>query len=420
MGRAWRRRLHMDVIDFISKDVACPTIPGSGPADGSAFPGSANRPRLDEFLAEIDREVGLTDQPAPVGESPARQSRWRGASRTRATTSSTWSSPSARRPRRRPRRRQVDLADLPLPVLKRDLELWQVGLANVGWNRSTRTTTTSHERSRASATTATSTGCTRPRPSRRCSTCTRHTLRLPGRGARHDEPGFDEIGHYRDIEWVNYHAAALVLASTPRPCCGRLRSRAATTPHADAVGRHGTPASRPEPSLPVNPDHTTINAAAAQAVHARSSPHYQELIALRHTHPVVVDGRFELLLPDHEQLWVITRTLGRERLLVLANCSSYAVAAVPDDLPSARRGGGAARHPPGLLWARPRTRGSRASTRCRTSRHRHASRRRPDLQECRRRGAASPAGRVGGAREHAGTRRRRRGQPRRIPRSRGA
>ena len=63
-----------------------------------------------------------------------------------------------------------------------------------------------------------------------------------------------------------------------------------------------------EPWLPVNPNHTTINAAAAQADPPSVFTHYRALIALRHDHPLVVDGRFELLLPDHEQLWVITRT----------------------------------------------------------------------------------------------------------------
>ena len=57
--------------------------------------------------------------------------------------------------------------------------------------------------------------------------------------------------------------------------------------------------------------------------------HYRKLIALRHEHPVVVDGRFELLLPDHEQLWAFTRTLGDDVLLVLANCSSEPVALDP-------------------------------------------------------------------------------------------
>ena len=37
--------------------------------------------------------------------------------------------------------------------------------------------------------------------------------------------------------------------------------------------------------------------------------HFRKLIKLRHDHPVVVHGRFALLLPDHEQIWVLTRTL---------------------------------------------------------------------------------------------------------------
>jgi oligo-1,6-glucosidase len=36
----------------------------------------------------------------------------------------------------------------------------------------------------------------------------------------------------------------------------------------------------------------------------------------------VVEGRFELLLPDHDRIWAFTRTLGDTVLLVLANCSS--------------------------------------------------------------------------------------------------
>ena len=44
---------------------------------------------------------------------------------------------------------------------------------------------------------------------------------------------------------------------------------------------------------------------------------------------MVVDGRFELLLPDHEQIWALTRTLDDQLLVMLANCSSEPVT-VPD------------------------------------------------------------------------------------------
>ena len=54
--------------------------------------------------------------------------------------------------------------------------------------------------------------------------------------------------------------------------------------------------------------------------------HYRALIALRHSHPLVVDGRFELLLPEHPALWAFERRGdGGHRLVVLANCSSEPV-----------------------------------------------------------------------------------------------
>ena len=50
--------------------------------------------------------------------------------------------------------------------------------------------------------------------------------------------------------------------------------------------------------------------------------HFRKLIKLRHDHPVVVHGRFALLLPDHEQIWALTRTLDDQVLMMIANCSS--------------------------------------------------------------------------------------------------
>src|SRR4029077_2567334 len=68
-----------------------------------------------------------------------------------------------------------------------------------------------------------------------------------------------------------------------------------------------------EPWLRVNPNHTVINAAAAQADLSSVFNHYRALIALRHENALVVDGRFELLLPDDPQLWVIVRDGGPRR-----------------------------------------------------------------------------------------------------------
>jgi oligo-1,6-glucosidase len=83
------------------------------------------------------------------------------------------------------------------------------------------------------------------------------------------------------------------------------------------------------PWLPVNPNYVTINAAAAVAEPDSVFAHFKRLIALRRELPVLVDGRFDLLLPDHQQIWAVTRTLDDQLLVMLANCSSVPVT-VPD------------------------------------------------------------------------------------------
>jgi oligo-1,6-glucosidase len=89
------------------------------------------------------------------------------------------------------------------------------------------------------------------------------------------------------------------------------------------------------PWLPVAADRDVVNAAAEVADPDSVFHHYRRLVELRHRSPVVVDGRFELLLPEHPQLWVLTRVLGAEVLLVVANCSSTPVAVPWSELPDA-------------------------------------------------------------------------------------
>jgi oligo-1,6-glucosidase len=55
--------------------------------------------------------------------------------------------------------------------------------------------------------------------------------------------------------------------------------------------------------------------------------HYRKLIDLRHDDPVVTDGDFELLLPDHAAIWAFLRRSRDAELLVAANFSADVVAA---------------------------------------------------------------------------------------------
>jgi oligo-1,6-glucosidase len=87
------------------------------------------------------------------------------------------------------------------------------------------------------------------------------------------------------------------------------------------------------PWLPAQPNHDAINAEAEVADPDSVFHHYRRLIELRHTEDVVVEGRFELLLPEHPAVWAFTRTLDGGVLLVLANLSGEVVTLAPGDVP---------------------------------------------------------------------------------------
>jgi oligo-1,6-glucosidase len=92
------------------------------------------------------------------------------------------------------------------------------------------------------------------------------------------------------------------------------------------------------PWLPVNANHAVVNAEAEVADPDSVFHHYRRLIELRHADPVVVAGRFSLLLPDHPSVWAFTRTLDERVLLVLANLSGDAVRLAPGDVPALEGG----------------------------------------------------------------------------------
>jgi oligo-1,6-glucosidase len=73
------------------------------------------------------------------------------------------------------------------------------------------------------------------------------------------------------------------------------------------------------PWLKVNPNYTTINAKAELEDPDSIFHYYQKIIALRKEKPVMVYGHYELLEPDHESLYVYTRSLENQKLLVICS-----------------------------------------------------------------------------------------------------
>ncbi len=112
------------------------------------------------------------------------------------------------------------------------------------------------------------------------------------------------------------------------------------------------------PWIAINPDYTEVNAAAEVGDPGSVFEHYRKLIALRHAEPAVVDGDFELLLPDHPAIWAFLRRGADAELLVAANFSADAVKAplpLDRDWAAARRRPGQPSRRPAPSPARPGT-----------------------------------------------------------------
>jgi oligo-1,6-glucosidase len=101
-------------------------------------------------------------------------------------------------------------------------------------------------------------------------------------------------------------------------------------PHAGFTDGEGGPWFR------VNDDYPTVNVRRARAEAGSIWHHYRRLIDLRHEWDVLVYGDYECLLPDHEQLFVYTRTLSDQRWLVVLNWSSTPARLASVALPTER------------------------------------------------------------------------------------
>ena len=330
MMRWWLDRgidgFRMDVINLIAKDPDLPDGPApAGATLGDGFAHYATRPRVHEYLAEMRRKVfdGSDRELLTVGEMP-------GVTREQARLFTD------------PDRCELDMVfqfehvsldqgatkfdpvPLTLPRLKANLAAWQEGLGTVGWNS---LYWSNHDQPRAVSRFGDDT-----RWWRESATALATVLHLH-RGTpfiyQGEELGmtnapWPDVDAMRDIEARNFYAQAVATGTDLERTLDGLRSRSrdnARTPMQWDAGP-GAGFTEGTPWLPLNPNHTWLNAASQVGVPGSVFEHYRALINLRHSDPVVVDGDFTLLLPDDPDVWAFTRTLtGRPSLLIVANCS---------------------------------------------------------------------------------------------------
>ena len=133
---------------------------------------------------------------------------------------------------------------------------------------------------------------------------------------------FADISEVRDIDSINaYHemseAGLISKEDMMRFICLKGRDNARTPMQWDDSENAGFTTGTPW--IGVNPNYKDINAKAALADEDSVFHYYQKLIALRKEQPVLVYGHYALLEPDHESLYVYTRTLEEQKMLVICN-----------------------------------------------------------------------------------------------------
>ena len=334
MMRWWLDRgvdgFRMDVINMISKDTSLPdTVPRPGSRYGPGDQYFICGPRNHEFLQEMYREVfaGRNTGDAhvlTVGEMP-------GVTIPQAILFTE------------PERRELDmvfqfqhvrldtgadkydLRPLHLPDLKASLAAWQAGLAGRGWNS---LYWSNHDQPR-SVSRFGDDGVHRVASAKTLATVL-HLHQGTPYVYQGDELGmanapFAAIGDFRDIQALNYYAQAAArgdvdLTALLRAMGKMSRDQGRTPVQWDASANAGFTTGTPW--IAVNPDYVTVNAAAQAGQPGSVFEHYQRLIELRHADPVVTDGDFEPLLPDHPAIWAFLRHGPDTELLVAANFSA--------------------------------------------------------------------------------------------------
>ena len=324
MMRWWLDRgvdgFRMDVINLISKNTALP--------DGNTFANCANGPRIHEFLQEMHREVLAGRNLITVGETPGATVEhgrlYSDAARNELNMVFTFEHMDLDTEHGGGK---WDFTSLELPRLKANLNAWQAGLADVGWNS---LYWNNHDQPRI----VSRWGNDREHrvASAKALGTVLHLMRgtpyvYQGEELGMTNAGFTALAQYQDLESLNWAAVAMAQGRSESSVLASLAVKSrdnARTPMQWDDGPHGG-FTTGTPWLPVNPNTAQINAAQAVADPDSVFHHYRALIAFRHEHRVVVDGGYTPLLADHPQVFAYIRTLDDERLLVLANLSDVPV-----------------------------------------------------------------------------------------------
>ena len=130
-----------------------------------------------------------------------------------------------------------------------------------------------------------------------------------------------DISQYVDVEILNLYKERTAVGysheNVMNSIYARGRDNARTPMQWSAEENAGFTTGKPW--LPVNENHSFINAEAALADPDSTFHYYQKLIALRKEYPVFQDGWFEMIDPGSEKVFAYTRDTDNAHMLVVCN-----------------------------------------------------------------------------------------------------
>ena len=314
----------MDVISMISKDPALPDGPVNGSGYGDYGPYAVNGPHVHEYLQEMNREVLSKYDLMTVGE----------CSVVTIEEAKKYANQDGRELNMVFQFEHMDLdggesfkwndRKINLVELKQVLTKWQTELAGTAWNS---LFWDNHDQPRiVSRLGDDSTREYREASAKMLALCL-HMMQGTPYVYQGEELGmtnvpFETLEDFRDIESINaYHELTESGQVSPEDMMRFLRYKSrdnARTPmqwddSENAGFTTGTP------WIMVNPNYKEINAKEQLARPDSVFHFYQKLIRLRKEREIIPYGEYELLLPEDPDLYVYTRALGEQKLLVICN-----------------------------------------------------------------------------------------------------
>lgn len=316
----------MDVISMISK---YPGLP-DGPENGNGYTGntSCDGPNIHKYLREMNEKVLSKYRLITVGECPgvnAEQAKKYAnidGSELDMIFQFEHVSGSTLKPCHHGK---WDGEAMTMPELRANFTKWQKDLEGCAWNS---LFLSNHDQPRCVSRFGNDSEQYRELSAKMLATMTHFQKGTPyvyqGEELGMTNAYMENIADYRDIESLNAYKELTTKENIPaKTVMGYIkavgRDNARTPMQWDASDNGGFTSGTPW--LQVNKNYKTINAAAQVNDPDSVFAYYKKLIALRHTNEVMVNGVYDVLIPDHPQIYAYTRTLGDKQLLVLCNDS---------------------------------------------------------------------------------------------------